>query len=538
MKKNINKIKVFIDDLIKVSKIVKVKRKKFVVFKIAIVNNLIVFLDILVILYFTEIFTSVDLDLVFVDQILNQTYFLPVFILLRFYLLYFERVTITSFQYEVEKTLRENLLSRIFENGNFSVADAYFYVNELSRQVGSFFSTFSIFFGSLVQLLIFSTYLLITNFNVVMFFLLGFFFLVIPTFYLTKLGRKYAHITYIQFQKISDDIERLLENMYLIKISKKINYELNSFNQNLKILYSSRIKDIKVGTLNNLLPNFSTLLILSVLLVFFNFSRYLTLDFIAILLRMFQSLGNLNKNLHMVSAYHVYLEKLYNVEELGKKTNSDNYIIDNNLDSAIHLKDVCFKYIDSETKTFEKINLKIPKNMHTLITGPNGSGKSTLLGLISGVLYPSEGKASSFTSKIGYVGSSPLIIKASLRENVLYGNKDSIEDIEITKLLQKLKLFKSLEEYDLNRKISNKILSTGQMQKISFARALIGNKELLILDESTANLDTDSKEIIYKLLKEIKFTIINSTHLDINDISYDNHIEIKLFDNKREILEK
>ena len=76
------------------------------------------------------------------------------------------------------------------------------------------------------------------------------------------------------------------------------------------------------------------------------------------------------------------------------------------------------------------------------------------------------------------------------------------------------------------------------MQKISFARALIGNKELLILDESTANLDTDSKEIIYKLLKEIKFTIINSTHLDINDISYDNHIEIKLFDNKREILEK
>ena len=182
MKKNINKIKVFIDDLIKVSKIVKVKRKKFVVFKIAIVNNLIVFLDILVILYFTEIFTSVDLDIVFVDQILNQTYFLPVFILLRFYLLYFERVTITSFQYEVEKTLRENLLSRIFENGNFSVADAYFYVNELSRQVGSFFSTFSIFFGSLVQLLIFSTYLLITNFNVVMFFLLGFFFLLYQHF--------------------------------------------------------------------------------------------------------------------------------------------------------------------------------------------------------------------------------------------------------------------------------------------------------------------------------------------------------------------
>ena len=109
---------------------------------------------------------------------------------------------------------------------------------------------------------------------------------------------------------------------------------------------------------------------------------------------MFQSLGNLNKNLHMVSAYHVYLEKLYNVEELGQKQIVTTILLIT-LDSAIHLKDVCFKYIDSEIKTFEKINLKIPKNMHTLITGPNGSGKSTLLGLISGVLYPSEGKASS-----------------------------------------------------------------------------------------------------------------------------------------------
>ena len=59
----------------------------------------------------------------------------------------------------------------------------------------------------------------------------------------------------------------------------------------------------------------------------------------------------------MVSAYHVYLEKLYNVEELGHQTNSNNYVIDDQLESAVHLNDVCFRYIDSETKTFEKINI-------------------------------------------------------------------------------------------------------------------------------------------------------------------------------------
>ena len=87
--------------------------------------------------------------------------------------------------------------------------------------------------------------------------------------------------------------------MYLIKISKKVNYELASFSENLRVLYSSRIKDIKVGTINNLLPNFSTLFLLSILLAFFNFKKFLSLDFIAILLRMFQALGNLNKNIHL-----------------------------------------------------------------------------------------------------------------------------------------------------------------------------------------------------------------------------------------------
>ena len=152
-----------------------------------------------------------------------------------------------------------------------------------------FFSTFSIFFGSLVQLILFSIYLIFTDLNAVIYFLIGFLVLVIPTTYLTKQGRKYAHITYIQLQKISEDIEKILENMYLIKISKKVNYELASFSENLRVLYSSRIKDIKVGTINNLLPNFSTLFLLSILLAFFNFKKFLSLDFIAILLRMFQA---------------------------------------------------------------------------------------------------------------------------------------------------------------------------------------------------------------------------------------------------------
>ena len=64
------------------------------------------------------------------------------------------------------------------------------------------------------------------------------------------------------------------------------------------------------------------------------------------------------------------------------------------------------------------------------------------------------------------------------------------------------------------------------MQKISFIRALLINPDLLLLDESTANLDIKSKELIYKILSELNLTIINSTHNLSGFIDYDEHYEV------------
>ena len=69
-----------------------------------------------------------------------------------------------------------------------------------------------------------------------------------------------------------------------------------------------------------------------------------------------------------------------------------------------------------------------------------------------------------------------------------------------------------LRIYDLEKDISNKTLSTGQMQKISFMRSLLADTELLLLDESTSNLDTATRELIFDILSKKGLTIINSTH--------------------------
>ena len=70
------------------------------------------------------------------------------------------------------------------------------------------------------------------------------------------------------------------------------------------------------------------------------------------------------------------------------------------------------------------------------------------------------------------------------------------------------------------------------MQKVSFIRAILSKSEILFLDESTSNLDDDSRELIFKILKDLKITILNSTH-NPEYFDYDNRIKLSVDKNKR-----
>ena len=195
------------------------------------------------------------------------------------------------------------------------------------------------------------------------------------------------------------------------------------------------------------------------------------------------------------------------------------------------MDNVSFKYFSSEHNLFTDINIEITSGQHTVISGGNGSGKSTLLGLISGILTPNNGKIISNSNSIAYVGATPLIINGTIKENLLYGNTKKVSNEEILSLVNSYNLFNETK-IDLEMKITNKSLSSGQMQKISFIRALLSKPEILILDESTSNLDYDSKLLINKELENLDLTIINATHY-ITDVAYDNHLHIEVKDNLR-----
>ena len=99
--------------------------------------------------------------------------------------------------------------------------------------------------------------------------------------------------------------------------------------------------------------------------------------------------------------------------------------------------------------------MSIKKGTHTVLTGANGSGKSTLLGLLAGVYYPNSGEIIAHTSKLGFVGPNPLIFHGTLRENLLYGNNEIVNDKKLLETINRFKLFNINEEIDLDRIVSN-----------------------------------------------------------------------------------
>ena len=93
-----------------------------------------------------------------------------------------------------------------------------------------------------------------------------------------------------------------------------------------------------------------------------------------------------------------------------------------------------------------------------------------------------------------------------LKENLIYGNSSKKTDEEIIKLINEFELFNN-DERGLDSIIDRKSLSSGQMQKISFIRSLLAETKLLLLDESTSNLDIETKKLIFKILKNKNITI-------------------------------
>lgn len=192
----------------------------------------------------------------------------------------------------------------------------------------------------------------------------------------------------------------------------------------------------------------------------------------------------------------------------------------------ITIKNLSFSYIKG-TDLLKDINLHIPNGVYLSILGENGSCKSTLIKLILGILKPDLGSITLDTNKISYVSQRldnfnaafPITVK-----EVLACHSKTIGIKNPTNVLDALEKV-NMTEFS-NNLIGN--LSGGQQQRIFIARALIGDPDLIILDEPSTGIDEKSQNEIYPLLqtlnKDFKKTIISVEHNTKVALKYSTHI--------------
>lgn len=184
----------------------------------------------------------------------------------------------------------------------------------------------------------------------------------------------------------------------------------------------------------------------------------------------------------------------------------------------INIKNLCFSYTNKKPYLLNNINLELPKGIYLSIIGENGSCKTTLIKLILGLLKPTSGNIEVDAKATAYVpqrldsfnSQFPITVK-----EVLSCHKKTLKDknINIDSALKDVNML----EYK-NRLLG--MLSGGQQQRVLIARALMGNPDIIILDEPSTGVDEGNQKEIYSILKKLnkedKKTIISIEHnLDI-----------------------
>ena len=527
-----------LDNILYVSRKSSIKNKKIKIFFSLVLSNLSVLFDIFIILYFSYLLSSkstIELNSIYrvvLEFLFENDYLMILIVILRFSFFYLEKVIIQKLTLEIRESLRSYLLKEIYNRGNYSIADSTFYVNELTIHISYFYNAFAKILNYTIQLFVYVFFLIDSNFEFSSYLLVLGIIIYFPTRLLLKQARKYIHISYEKSKKISQDIQKIIDNMFLIKILKTSDLELSRFKKVSRSYESAQFKNFNFSTINSIFPTFFATSVFVIALLNKSIIKLITLEFIGVTLRLVQTLGNLNNSLNALINSQVHIEKLMEFEN-DKEIILSPLVVDKNMKESVAIKveNVNFKYFGSTEYMFENLSLNIEKNKHTVITGLNGTGKSTLIGLMSGIYFATEGSIKVFSDNFGYVGPNPLIIDSSIRENLRYGNSNDISDHKLNEYIKLFDLFNG-EAPNLDMRINNKSLSSGQMQKISFIRVMLADVDVLFLDESTSNLDTDTKNKIYSVLKKLEITVINSTHSK-EDFEYDFHLNIKNIEGTR-----
>lgn len=354
-------------------------------------------------------------------------------------------------------------------------------------------------------------------------------FIILPIFIgiMIPLGKKMGKIskeTQTEIAKFSGLLGRVLTEMKLVKVTTSETNELEMTKVTLLSIYNLGLKEAKIRAIISPLSGIIMTVTVAIILGFGGIrvsSGAITAGtLVAMIFYVIQlSAPILSFSMFITDykkavgaserIYEIYQEK---VEKIG---------IDSNRPVADH-QDITFKNVSfgyEDNLVIKDLSLSIHSGEVTAFVGPSGSGKSTLFSLIER-LYPLEhgeilyGNESIqdislkyWRQKIGYVMQSNAMMSGTIRDNLTYGINEAVSDETLIHYTKMARCYDFIMEFPqgFETEIGERgtKLSGGQRQRIDIARSFIKNPDILLLDEATANLDSESEYYIQQALNEL-----------------------------------
>ena len=482
---------------------------------------------------------------IFIDKDQTLILIIPIFIVISFaikgFSLYLAKATMISVGEEIKKILQFDMISSLIKadtklidkkhSGKF-ISNLTYDVSHITNLLSDAILVFSKDSLTLIGLL---TVMFYQNWKLS---LISIIMIPLTSIVAKSLGKRMGKVVTEAQEKsgfLNTYLIEIFKNHKLIKIFQKENYEINRAdshveklkdkNKKIRLIYVriSPIMETFTGIMIAILIYYSGKLIFNGEIDINNFFSFLAAMMLAY--QPVRSLATVNMAINQgLSAARRILPIIDQKNSIIEKNDDTDLKINN---GTIKFENVSFKYDSEEKKVLKSINLELEGEKMTALVGHSGSGKSTILNLIPRFYNILDGdikidnqsiyntKIFSLRKNISIVSQDTTLFDDTIKNNIAYANLDASDEeiIEAAKLSYSEEFINNLpNKYDTIIGEDGVRLSGGEKQRISIARALLKKSPIILLDEATSSLDSETEE---KIQKAINILTKNRTTLVI-----------------------
>jgi ATP-binding cassette, subfamily B, bacterial MsbA len=482
---------------------------------------------------------------IFIDKDQTLILIIPMFIIISFtvkgFSLYFAKATMISVGEEIKKILQFDMISSLIKadtklidkkhSGKF-ISNLTYDVSHITNLLSDAILVFTKDSFTLISLLIVMFY---QNWKLS---LISIIMIPLTSIVAKSLGKRMKKVVTEAQEKsgfLNTYLIEIFKNHKLIKVFQKENYEINRAdshieklkdkNKKIRLVYVriSPIMETFTGVMIAILIYYSGKLIFSGEININNFFSFLAAMMLAY--QPVRSLATVNIAINQgLSAARRILPIIDQKNSIVEKNDATDLIIKN---GTIKFENVSFKYNSEEEEVLKSINLELQGDKMTALVGHSGSGKSTILNLIPRFYNILDGdikidnqsiyntKIYSLRKNISIVSQDTTLFDDTIKNNIAYANLDASNEeiIEAAKLSFSEEFINNLpNKYETIIGEDGVRLSGGEKQRISIARALLKKSPIILLDEATSSLDSETEE---KIQKAINILTKNKTTLVI-----------------------